>query len=471
MLMDYNSFYLVGIKGVAMTALAQCLLDAGKQVTGWDVPEQFVTHELLTQRQIQIDSSPSPQIAPGTECVIFTAAHLGPANPLVIKAQADGLPCLSHAEALAELFNQQQGLAVCGVGGKSTTSAMLAWIMDQAKARVSFAIGVGNIPGLDKTGQWAPDNTFFVAEADEYVVDPAAVKAGQPIVPRFSFMKPWVTICTNLKFDHPDVYQDFDQTLAVYSHFFNQIKPDGCLILNQQDRHLLPKLSLRPDLRVLWYGESEADCYITDSHSTQGTTKATLHFQDKAYDLELLLPGTYNLLNAAAATLAAYQAGIQVEVSLQALKSFHSTKRRAEYIGEKHGIRFYDDYAHHPSEVAQVIEAFKAWFPDSKLVVAFQSHTYSRTKALFEDFIPAFDQADEVAMIDIFASAREAFDDSISSDMLCQAINQRAGVVKATNYHDLHSLATHLNSNLRSGNVCLTIGAGDIYQLHDMVEE
>jgi UDP-N-acetylmuramate--alanine ligase len=140
--------------------------------------------------------------------------------------------------------------------------------------------------------------------------------------------------------------------------------------------------------------------------------------------------------------------------------------RRAEFIGEKNGVRFYDDYAHHPHEVAQVISAYREWFPTNRLVVAFQSHTFSRTKSLFSDFVGAFDQASEVCMLDIFPSAREAFDSSVTSDMLCDAIQQRVPTLEARNYGTLSKLAEHLRATLKPGDVCLTVGAGDIYQVH-----
>src|SRR6185369_10906914 len=173
-LLDHTHFYLVGIKGVAMTAIAQCLLDAGKSVLGSDVPEDFVTQHILDQRGVHIDTSFDTEIPADTDCVIYTAAHQAQQNSQVVAAKTRNLPVMTHAEALGELFNLNKGLAVCGVGGKSTTSAMITWILVKLGYQPNFAIGVGDIPGLDKTGQWRKDAEYFVAEADEYVIDPSA---------------------------------------------------------------------------------------------------------------------------------------------------------------------------------------------------------------------------------------------------------------------------------------------------------
>jgi UDP-N-acetylmuramate--alanine ligase len=212
-LLDYHRFYLVGIKGVAMTALANCLHDAGKQIRGSDVAEDFVTLNQLQAINCPIDTSFEPNLINQSECVIYTAAHQGPQNPQVVAARAAGIPTFSHAEALGFLFNQKKGLAVCGVGGKSTTSAMITWIMCHTTTpttdQPSYAIGVGKIPGLAKTGQWQADNAYFVAEADEYVTDPHATTRGEKITPRFSYLRPFITVCTNLRYDHPDVYKNF----------------------------------------------------------------------------------------------------------------------------------------------------------------------------------------------------------------------------------------------------------------------
>src|SRR5579859_1632510 len=471
--LDYQNYYLIGIKGVAMTALAQCLTDAGKKVSGSDIAEDFVTAKILALSSIKVDVGFDGELPKSAKCVVYTAAHRAQQNPQVVAALQKGLPTYSHAAALGELFNQKRGIAVCGVGGKSTTSAMIAWILNQTGKEPSFAIGVGNIPGLERTGQWREKSEYFVAEADEYVVDPSAPSRGEKIVPRFSFLNPFITVCTNLKFDHPDVYENFTQTKEVYEEFFAGTKEGGTLIVNGDNSDLndiAKKVVAKRKLQLLRFGKNtEVDIQLHEFESTNGKTTSQFSFQGKSYDLTLQIPGEYNVLNALAAILACFVVGVEITDGIKALSEFRSTMRRSEFIGEKNGVRFYDDYAHHPDEVRQVIHAYKEWFPQSRLIVAFQSHTFSRTKALFNEFVEAFAEASEVTMIDIFPSAREVADPSVSSDLLCKKIHERFPQIPAQNFKTIEPLAEHYKKDLRPGDIFLTVGAGDIYLVHGLL--
>jgi UDP-N-acetylmuramate--alanine ligase len=477
-ILDYQTFYLVGIKGVAMTALANCLVDAGKTVRGSDVAEQFVTQTQLDNLGCTIDTSFDPSLISDSDCVVYTAAHQGPANPQVQAAKAAGIPTLSHAEALGSLFNQKQGIAVCGVGGKSTTSAMITWILyhhaTQPDQQPSYVIGVGGIPGLVKTGQWNPASPYFVAEADEYVTDPQAVHRGEPITPRFSYLQPSVTVCTNLRFDHPDVYRDFEHTKQTYTQFFNQIKSAGWLVVNGDDQpltELAKAWQTKNTGKVATFGKQPSnDLILLNYQSSAGKTTSQLQAGNETATLELIIPGEFNVMNALAAIAVTTQLGVSLTEACHHLTSFASTMRRAEFVGEKAGVKYYDDYAHHPNEVAQIIKAFTEWYPNRRVVIAFQSHTFSRTKQLFDEFVTALATAKEVVMIDIFPSAREAFDATITSDLLCQAVEQHHPQVKATNLHTISNLAEFCRHELKPGDVLVTVGAGDIYQVHSQVK-
>ncbi|HEX7017449.1 MAG TPA: UDP-N-acetylmuramate--L-alanine ligase [Patescibacteria group bacterium] len=478
-ILEHHHFHLVGIKGVAMTALAQCLIDAGKTVTGSDVAEKFVTQEILDRLPVEIHTGFTNTLPAGTECVIYTSAHNAQDNPQVQAALSQNIPTLSHAEALASLFNQKHGIAVCGVGGKSTTSAMITWILEKAGLKSSFTIGVGNVPGLEKTGQWSEESKYFVAEADEYVTDPAGARRGENFVPRFAYLKPFITVCTNLKFDHPDVYRDFEHTKEVYREFFNQIKPNGYLIVNGDDVELWTLAKevgkKRSDIHVIRYGEAaHCDIQLRGYTSDNGVAIGNVFIADP-FRIELNLPGKFNMLNAVAALGVIYtlthleKEPIALDKSIQSLTSFRSTKRRSEFIGEKNGVKYYDDYAHHPSEVASIIKAFQEWFPHQRVVVSFQSHTFSRTKELFSEFVDALGQAQEIVMVDIFASAREAYDSSVSSDSLCLAIKDKYPAVTCQNLKTIDTLADWCHHTLKPGDIFLTVGAGDIYKVHDLI--
>jgi len=302
------------------------------------------------------------------------------------------------------------------------------------------------------------------------VTDPSASSKGVEITPRFIYLRPFITVCTNLEFDHPDVYRDFEHTKSVYKTFFNSINQEGALVINGDDDNLV-EVAEDVSIKKLTFGKKEdSDLRLVEYHAIEGEVGAKLLYQSQDYLLRLTVPGLYNVYNAMAAILACLEAGIEIKDSLSALESFNSTMRRFEFIGEKNQVKYYDDYAHHPHEVSKVIKALSEWYPNNRKVIAFQSHTYSRTKQLFGDFIKSFDGADKLVMIDIFSSAREPFDDSVSSDSLCQEVNKIKPSLKAQNLGSIHNLANYFNSQLEPGDIVLTIGAGDIYQVHDLVE-
>lgn len=461
---EHQQYHLVGIKGVAMTSLAQLLLDAGKTVTGCDVAEEFVTQKLLTALHLDIDHSFDTPLPSATECVVYTAAHQGKQNPQVQAALQKNLPVFTHAEALAAFFNQKKGIAVCGVGGKSTVTAMITWILGKSGFDPSYSVGVGNVIGLNKTGQWHKQSAYFVAEADEYVTDPAAVQQGEAAVPRFSFLKPQITVCTHLQFDHPDVYRDEAHTIATFNTFFSRVVEGGNLIINIADKE---KVSASvPTLTFGDTAEADVSYHYDQEASREGHTAASIRHQDKEYHLELQVPGSYNVENAAAALLAAQQAGVPLQQGVQALQSFQSTARRFERIGEWNGVPLYDDYAHHPNEITAVLSALKSWYPSKRRVVAFQPHTYSRTKALFQEFTSCFSDADVVLVLDIFASAREAADGSVTSAQLVAAIQATFPQKEVLHLTTPHSLGFFCKTFLQPNDVFLTLGAGDIYHVY-----
>lgn len=473
-MLEYEHFYLVGIKGVAMTALAACLVDAGKNVRGSDVAADFPTKKSLAKLNLIIDDNFAAPLPVETQVVVFSGANGGSQNSQVLIAKERGLLVLTHAQALGEFFNVKRGIAVCGVGGKSTISAMLAFAT-QKLAPQSYAVGVGEILGLEQIGQFLPQAPFFVAEADEYVEDPVAaqeaIKKGAAITPRFSRLQPETIICSSLRFDHPDVYRDFSHTKEVYLTFFRSLKYNGTLIYNGDDQNLVTltkqlQSENRP-LRFLSYGEGETcDFRLTDYKVVNQKAYYKITYQEQTFPLTLNLPGKFNALNSVAAFATAIPLGLSLTPMATALASYQSVKRRFEFIGERHGVLCYDDYAHHPAEVAAAIQALQTWYPERKVVVAFQSHTYSRTKQLFAQFVDAFSQAEQVVMIDIFPSAREAFDDSVSSDLLCAAIKAKFPDHQAQNLHTIASLKQFL-AQQKTGTVFITIGAGDIYEVYE----
>ncbi|MFH2022523.1 MAG: cyanophycin synthetase [Patescibacteria group bacterium] len=473
-LTQYTSAYLVGIKGVGMASLAECLLDAGLKVRGSDVAEEFVTGERLDELKIEIDQGFDHVLPKDVDLVIYTGAHQASSNPQVIGAKKRHLPTLCHAQALAELFNHQSGIAVCGVGGKSSVSAMLAWALTKLDLKPSFCVGVGRILGLEKIGAYNSEAAWFVAEADEYAANPLEVYAGQTLIPRFAYLKPQVIICTNLKFDHPDVYRDFAHTRQIFKDFFLNLKPKGTLIVNADDAELIQITNQvkqqRSDIKLLTFGEqSTADTRLLNYTVDQGRTISQVIAQSQPLELNLRLPGKFQVFNTLAALTCLLNLSINPVKVVFALTSFKSTQRRLELVGQDKGVTLYDDYAHHPHEIKAVFDTLAEMYSPQNIVVAFQPHTFSRTKYLFQEFVQVLSQIPRLVLMDIFPSAREAVDYQTTSLKLLEAVKSLSPEHNLSLVKNQDELYTYYQHHLGLGDVFITLGAGNIYQVFDLI--
>ncbi|MBI5620284.1 UDP-N-acetylmuramate--L-alanine ligase [Candidatus Gottesmanbacteria bacterium] len=412
--------YFVGIKGVAMAALALWAKESGKVVAGSDVGEEFPTDEELKKAGIVVHEGfdQNTIIAFKPDLVIYTGAHGGRDNPQVQEAILRSISVVPHGKALGMVTRNKRLIAVAGSHGKTTTSAMVAAILTEAGLHPSYAIGCGSIRGLGAAGHRGVGE-WFVAEADEYVTDP-----GHDRTPRFLWLKPEVLVVTNIDYDHPDVYPD----LSAVQHAF--------IALQKQSTF------------TCICGEDEASSVLKKSGSV-----ATFGVSEQLSSIQLQIPGRHNMLNAAAAVSVCERIGISWEVCKRALERFGGTKRRFEKINEVRGAFIYDDYAHHPKEIEATIGAFRDAYPGKRIIVIFQPHTYSRTKALLTEFSRALSKADIALVADIYASAREIQTEEGLAKKL-------GGLYKPTK----NDVIEWLSKELKADDVIVFMGAGDIYQ-------
>ena len=453
--------HFTGIKGVGMTSLALCLDDMGIKVGGSDTGELFVTDEVLKGREIEWKEGFSEKnLVPLPDLVITTGAHGGLTNPEAVFAKSKGIPTITHAEALAKIAQGKDTIAACGVGGKTTTSSMLAVMLDSAGASPSFAIGVGNIFPLGVPGTYKEDGKHFICEADEFAVSPGINNA-----PRFSFLTPKIIVVTNIEHDHPDIYPTIEDTKKTFREFFEKVPPDG-LLVGCIDNPNVAEVLKGLKVPVTTYGvSSQADWIIGDVKHESGKIRFSLtNSAKKINDISIRVPGDYNVLNAAAAYIVGNFVGLSEAVLKKGLWEYLGCQRRFEVVGEARGITIVDDYAHHPKEIKAVLAASREWYPGRRIVAVFQPHTYSRTKALFADFASSFNDADVAAFMDIYSSAREEKDVSVSSERLARETKK---MKKESYYIGGHKKAvTWLKKNLKKGDVLLTLGAGDIFYIH-----
>ncbi|MDO8503164.1 MAG: UDP-N-acetylmuramate--L-alanine ligase [bacterium] len=454
--------HFVGIVGVGMTALALCAQDLGIKVTGSDAPEAFETDDILKRRGISWKVGFSKKnLDPRPDFVVTTGAHGGFDNPEVLAAKKLGIPVMSHAEALANFAEGKETIAVCGVGGKTTTCAMIATILDRVGMHPSFAIGVGNIPSLGTPGRYDKKGNVFICEADEFAVSP-----GVDNRPRFTLLNPEVVVVTNIEHDHPDIYPTLEDTKKVFGEFFRKLEPDGLLIINDDNQNTIDICEeQKSNAPLTGYGFTSTgpSWKISDLKFEQQQTKFHISLDGlQDHDITLSVPGKFNVYNAAAAFLASREVCMGIDDQLvAALKEYTGCKRRFEKVAEVHDILVFDDYAHHPTEINAIIEATKEWFPGRRIVAVFQPHTYTRTKALFSEFAKSFSGADKIGFMDIYAAAREKIDPDVSSKKLTEEAVKHG--VNATYTEGPEGTVDWLIKTSKPGDVVLILGAGDIF--------
>jgi len=455
--------HFTGIKGVGMTALALCINDLGIRTTGSDVDEEFVTDEVLEKHNIKWNKGfGEKNLFPKPDLVIYTAAHGGVLNPEVQKAIELGIPTISYAEFLAEIANKKDVIGICGVGGKTTTTSMITVLLYEAGLNPSFAVGVGDIFPINKSGSYDKKSKYFICEADEYAVSPGVDNRA-----KFLLLDPKILVVTNIEYDHPDIYRSEVETLKTFRKLFEKLPHDGLLVASI-DNPKVSKVIKDLDKNILTYGiNKDADYQIKDIRYTAGESVFSIYSknENKGFeDIKIKLPGEFNILNATAAFIVGLHLNIHVSDLKKGLAAYRGCRRRFEKMGKFGGAIFYDDYAHHPSEIKATLKAVRDWYPGKRVVAIFQPHTYTRTKALLKDFSSAFGEADMVGIMDIYLSARESKDETISAKILADMIR---GKQKDTYYlGNQKETVNWINDNVKEGDIVLTMGAGDIFHLY-----
>ncbi len=468
---NIKTIYFTGIKGVGMTSLACIAKDYGIAVTGSDIEEVFVTDEILAKKNILVQTGFSKENIKNVDLLIYSAGHQGADNIEVVTAKQQNIPTITFGEALGLFFNTKAiGISIAGVGGKTSTSAMLATVFESAQQNPSYMIGVGEIPSLPLSGKYNNRGSVFISEADEYACSPTNHN------PKFYYQNPKIIILTNLAFDHPDIYTDKQHTLHTFQDFAEKLPHDGVLIANYDSlmvRELVELLrnSDQFEGQIITYGQDlQSDWQLLDYKiQNQQATFRLDNADDQKFEFKLDVPGIYNAHNAIATIITSLHLGLSVEQIQTGLLKFTGTKRRFEKIGEQDSNLFYDDYAHHPDEIKATLKAARQWFGDKKIITIFQPHTFSRTKALFDQFVDSFTDSDQTIILDIFPSAREPFDDSITSEMLVHAISSSHSHQNINYAQDFVRVMDLLQLDNLQNTIVITMGAGNVYKLWEKI--
>ena len=490
MLNQAKTIFIVGIKGVAMSNLAVILKKMGKDVTGSDVSEEFITAGLLKINKISWQTGFNPKSLPkNTDLVIYSAAHQGINNPQIAEAKKKGMKIISQAELLGQLTKQfKTTIAVCGCHGKTTTSSLLSYALIKLGVRPSYMVGSSSFNQYLGGDFNAKD--YFVVEADEYGVNPP-----HDLTPKFHLLNPNYILCTNIDFDHPDVYKNINSVKESFLKFFkkNTILDSGKfkivnknLILCADDKNLLDIAKKLPRKSYLTYGYSkDADLQITNSliennyssfelqchpefiSGSDSKKKMLNHVQHDRLSLgrfAISLFGEKNISNTAGVALTLLNLGFDPEKIKLAIKGFNGAKRRFEKVYYGNNIYLFDDYAHHPNEIKASISAARSHFPQKRIVIVFQPHTYSRTQTLLKDFSTSLSLADKAFILPIFASARENPKQFNISSKDIEKVQPGNNIMATSSKKELFQLLT---SHLKPHDIVFTMGAGDVYKLKD----
>lgn len=445
--------HLVGIGGAGLSAIATVLLQQGHQISGSDQQESATTRRLSELGAKVLLGHRAENITTPDSVVISSAVPQN--NVEVVTARQHGIPVYKRPAWLGKMMTDKRGLTIAGTHGKTTTTAMAALTLQQAQLDPSFIVG-GFIPQLN-TNASAGESDIFIIEADEYDHT-------------FLSLNPEIAIITNLEWDHPDIYPTLESLERAFHQFAALIPPHGHLILCGDDpgaRQLVAKFpqaityGLHPD--NLW----QASDPTPTPQGYRFDIRRNGILQDPPGYIELQVPGLHNVQNALAVYIAARLFGVQGEVAAKALGAFQGTARRFQLKGQQNGITVIDDYAHHPTEITATLQAARTRYPKQKIWAVFQPHTYSRTKLLLPEFAAALsdEHASAVILLDIFSSAREQDDGSISS----AAILAQMSHPQARHLGQMEAAVDFLTTHLRPGDVVITLGAGDGYLVGERV--
>jgi len=451
---NIKKVHMTGIGGVSMSGLAEILAYNGYIVTGSDERPSPVLQK-LEKSGIRVTVGHFAENVAGADLLVYTAA-VRPDNIELVAASGAGIPCIDRATLLGEIMDHYpMSFAVSGTHGKTTTTSMISMIMLEEGLDPTVHIG-GMLPAIGGSTRIGSSG-IFVTEACEY--------AG-------SFLKfyPRVAVILNIDYDHVDCFRDIDDVKHAFRSFSEHVPQNGHIVLNGDDETAVEALGgISCDITT--FGMKD-DRYTWSASGIEfddmGCASYTLlRLGEPVAEIKLKVPGLHNVSNSLAAIAACDLAGCSISSAAKALLKFTGTCRRFEIKGVSDGVTVVDDYAHHPSEITATLKA-AAGYNHSRIWCVFQPHTYSRTKSLMDDFSKSFDNADFVILTDIYA-ARETDTGEVNSSMLAEKIALSGKT--AVYIKDFESIVELLDKNVKSGDLVITMGAGDVYKVGDMFLE
>ena len=451
----YKHVHCIGIGGIGLSAVAEILKSQGYEVSGSDMKEGDVTKRLQDQG-ITVYIGHDAEHIKGADIVVYSAA-VSPENPEILAAKENNIPVVTRAEALGALMSEYGvSIAVAGTHGKTTTTSMVSLILEKAGTDPTILIG-GNLPqfhGNAKIGH----SKYFVTEACEYMDS-------------FLSLRPEIEIILNIDSDHLDYFKDIDHIVQSFDKFAQLVPENGFIVAYDANPFVANIIQNINDERIITFGFSAGSTY--SARNIKFDSNGYPEFDvvksgDSLSHVHLRIPGEHNIANSLAAFAACHTLGVDPAVITEVLDDFRGTERRFDVIGTtSNGVKIIDDYAHHPTEIKATLKAAKN-MPHNRLWCLFQPHTYTRTLALFDEFTKAFGDADVLCMAEIYA-AREKNIYKISSRELVREIRKAQPEKEAYYFRTLEEIAEFVGNNAMPGDTVITMGAGDISKVADML--
>jgi UDP-N-acetylmuramate--alanine ligase len=445
--------HFVGIGGIGMSGIAELLLNLGYRVSGSDLKSSDITENLARLGGCIHMGHRADQVADADVVVVSSAIDAN--NPEVAAARQAAIPVIPRAEMLAELMRLKYSVAIAGAHGKTSTTSLVSGVLAEGGLDPTVVIG-GKLKGIGRNAVLGKGD-FIVAEADE--------SDG-------SFLKfsPAIAVVTNIDREHLDFYRDMDAIKQVFLDFIDRIPFYGLAVLcldSEPLQGLLPRIKKR----LTTYGQStQADYQARDIRFGEMKSRFTVvHREENLGEFTLSIPGLHNVYNALAAIAVGRELDIPLTAIKRSLETAEGVQRRLEVKGASDGITVVDDYGHHPTEIQVTLEAVRENWPRHRKVVVFQPHRYTRTQALMEEFARSFNNCDVLVVLPIYA-ASEAPIRGVNSEILAQSIRDH-GHRDVTCLDSLAACVEHLEAHLAPGDLLLTLGAGDVYRVGEMVLE
>jgi len=440
--------HFVGIGGIGMSGIAEVLLNLGYHVSGSDMKESEVTRRLQALG-CKISVGHRKENVKDADVVVVSSA-IRKGNPEVEVAEQRLIPVIPRAEMLAELMRMKVGVAIAGTHGKTTTTSLIATVLAAGGLDPTVVIG-GRLNSLGSNARLGQGD-FLVAEADE--------SDGS-----FVTLMPTIAVVTNIDPEHLDYYRGIEEIKEAFLQFVNKIPFFGLAVLcldHPNIQSLIPRLKKR----FTTYGlTTQADFQAKEIVFERLTTSFdVLHQRKEVGRLKIQMPGLHNVYNSLATVATAYELDIPFRTVQEALREFGGIQRRFQIKGEKQGVLVVDDYGHHPVEIMATLRAARTGW-ERRIVVVFQPHRYTRTQALFQDFLTAFNDADVLVLADIYPAGEDRIE-GVEAKRLYEGIRDY-GHRDVTYLPDKKEIVEHLLRTVRSGDLVITLGAGDIWQVSE----